>query len=51
VRYFAYIQVAKSEQELWDYYRKIVHPHFAMRKVLERKEIYTVFRDLFKKEE
>ncbi len=51
VRYFAYIQVAGSEQELWKYYTGISHPRFAMRKVLDTKEIYPVFRELFKKEQ
>lgn len=51
VRYFAYIQVAASDQELWGLYSRIGHPNFAMRKVLDRKEIYPVFRDLFKKEQ
>lgn len=50
-RYFAYIQVANSEQELWRHYKTITRPHFAMRKVLAPNEIYPVFRDLFKKEE
>ena len=51
VRYFAYIQVHPSEQELWKYYEQISHHHFAMRKVLDPKEIYPVFRELFKKEQ
>ena len=52
VRYFAYVQVAQTEQNLWDEYLALseTHPHFAMRKVLEASEIYPVFRDLFKKE-
>ncbi|MDX9844246.1 MAG: YeaH/YhbH family protein [Aquabacterium sp.] len=52
VRYFAYVQVAQTEQNLWDEYLALseTHPHFAMRKVLEASEIYPVFRELFKKE-
>jgi len=52
VRYFAYVQVAQTEQNLWDEYQGIAeaHAHFAMRKVLEPSQIYPVFRDLFKKE-
>jgi uncharacterized protein len=52
VRYFAYVQVAQTEQNLWDEYRGIAdaHAHFAMRKVLEPSQIYPVFRELFKKE-
>lgn len=52
VRYFAYVQVAQTEQNLWEEYLALseTHPHFAMRKVLEASEIYPVFRELFKKE-
>jgi uncharacterized sporulation protein YeaH/YhbH (DUF444 family) len=52
VRYFAYVQVAQTEQNLWDEYMGIAeaHPHFAMRKVLDPSQIYPVFRELFKKE-
>jgi uncharacterized sporulation protein YeaH/YhbH (DUF444 family) len=52
VRYYAYVQVAKTEQNLWDEYIGIAeaHKHFAMRKVLEPSQIYPVFRELFKKE-
>ena len=51
-RYFAYVQVAEPEQNLWEEYQQIaeVYPHFAMRKVLEPSHIYPVFRELFKKE-
>jgi hypothetical protein len=49
-RYFAYVQVAEEEQNLWEEYARLqeVQPHFAMRKVSEASEIYPVFRDLFK---
>jgi uncharacterized sporulation protein YeaH/YhbH (DUF444 family) len=52
VRYFAYVQVAQEEQNLWTEYLQLLdkHPNFAMRKVSEASEIYPVFRDLFKKE-
>jgi uncharacterized sporulation protein YeaH/YhbH (DUF444 family) len=52
VRYFAYVQVAQTEQNLWDEYLALGegHKNFAMRKVLEPSQIYPVFRDLFKKE-
>jgi uncharacterized sporulation protein YeaH/YhbH (DUF444 family) len=52
VRYFAYVQVAEAEQNLWDEYAQIAAevPHFAMRKVLQPSDIYPVFRELFKKE-
>lgn len=51
-RYFAYVQVAEEEQNLWQEYSTLLplFPHFAMRKVSQPGEIYPVFRDLFKKE-
>ncbi len=52
VRYFAYVQVAEEEQNLWQEYTQLqaAHKHFAMRKATEPSQIYPVFRDLFKKE-
>ena len=52
VRYYAYVQVAQTEQNLWDEYCSLAeaHKHFAMRKVLEASQIYPVFRELFKRE-
>ncbi|MDR2335297.1 MAG: YeaH/YhbH family protein [Burkholderiaceae bacterium] len=51
-RYFAYVQVAEEEQNLWQEYSELLpmFPHFAMRKVGQPSDIYPVFRDLFKKE-
>ena len=51
-RYYAYVQVAEEEQNLWDEYSQLlgVQRHFAMRKAVEASQIYPVFRDLFKKE-
>jgi uncharacterized sporulation protein YeaH/YhbH (DUF444 family) len=51
-RYFAYVQVADEEQNLWHEYTQLAqdHTNFAMRKVTEPSHIYPVFRDLFKKE-
>jgi uncharacterized sporulation protein YeaH/YhbH (DUF444 family) len=51
-RYFAYVQVAEEEQNLWEEYTQLLelHRHFAMRKATEASQIYPVFRDLFKKE-
>ena len=50
-RYFAYLQVAEEEQNLWEEYARLqaTHPHFAMRKVTQASQIYPVFRELFKK--
>jgi uncharacterized sporulation protein YeaH/YhbH (DUF444 family) len=51
-RYFAYVQVAEEEQNLWDEYAQLLgtYRHFAMKKAVSASEIYPVFRDLFKKE-
>jgi uncharacterized protein len=51
-RYFAYVQVAEEEQNLWDEYAQLAEQTkvFAMRKVTEAAQIYPVFRELFKKE-
>ena len=53
-RYFAYVQVADEEQNLWRGIRgswpTAQHSNFAMRKATEASQIYPVFRDLFKKE-
>ncbi|WP_425257000.1 YeaH/YhbH family protein [Rubrivivax sp. RP6-9] len=51
-RYYAYVQVAEEEQNLWEEYTQLQdgHRHFAMRKATSADQIYPVFRDLFKKE-
>jgi len=51
-RYFAYVQVADEEQNLWEEYARLQEgqKHFAMRKVTQASQIYPVFRDLFKAE-
>jgi uncharacterized protein len=51
-RYFAYVQVAEPEQNLWEMYTQLQdgNTNFAMRKATEQDQIYPVFRDLFKKE-
>ncbi|MEQ1693862.1 MAG: DUF444 family protein, partial [Gemmatimonas sp.] len=51
-RYFAYVQVAEEEQNLWEEYAQLAGQSkaFAMRKVTEASQIYPVFRELFKKE-
>jgi uncharacterized sporulation protein YeaH/YhbH (DUF444 family) len=51
-RYFAYVQVAEEEQNLWDEYSALAADSkvFAIRKATEASQIYPVFRDLFKKE-
>jgi uncharacterized sporulation protein YeaH/YhbH (DUF444 family) len=52
VRYFAYVQVAEEEQNLWEEYSRLLetHRHFAMRKATSADQIYPVFRELFRKE-
>lgn len=51
-RYYAYVQVAEEEQNLWEEYQRLAetHKNFAMRKTTDASQIYPVFRDLFKKE-
>jgi len=51
-RYYAYVQVAEEEQNLWEEYTQLleVNRHFAMRKATSADQIYPVFRELFKKE-
>jgi len=51
-RYYAYLQVAEEEQNLWQEYAQLAGQarHFAMRKVTSADQIYPVFRQLFRKE-
>ena len=51
-RYFAYLQVAEEEQNLWDEYTALAAEvkTLAIRKATSAAQIYPVFRDLFKKE-
>ncbi|MCM2544041.1 YeaH/YhbH family protein [Burkholderia glumae] len=50
-RYFAYIQVAPEEQNLWLEYAQLAlsQPHMAMKKAESAADIYPVFRELFEK--
>jgi uncharacterized protein len=50
-RYFAYVQVADEDQNLWEEYTRVRdgNPHFAMQKIVTPAQIFPVFRDLFKK--
>lgn len=50
-RYFAYIQVAQEEQNLWEEYLQLStsFAQFAMKKVGDAADIYPVFRELFEK--
>lgn len=53
-RYFAYIEVPETSEarksSLWAEYAQQQAPHFVMRRIHERGEIYPVFHELFKKE-
>jgi len=53
LQYYTYIEITEGErQELWEYYERVrerFDDHFAMRHLVERGEIYPVFRELFKK--
>jgi uncharacterized protein len=50
-RYFAYVQVADEDQNLWQEYTQVLqeHANFAMQKIAAPTDIYPVFRELFKK--
>jgi uncharacterized sporulation protein YeaH/YhbH (DUF444 family) len=53
-RYFAYIDIPTEGLDqistLWTAYQRIDAPHFAMKRVSRRADIYPVFRELFHKE-
>lgn len=52
-RYYAYLEVADAQTRLSSLsaaYKRIASDRFAMREVRERRDIYPVFRDLFKRE-
>jgi len=51
VRYFAYVQVADEDQNLWEEYTRVrdANTNFAMQKICTPAQIFPVFRDLFKK--
>lgn len=53
VQYFAYIEILpRDHQSLWEEYLQVknVYPNFAMQHITNMKEIYPVFRDLFKRQ-
>ena len=51
-RYYAYVQVADEEQNLWQEYSHLqeAHANFAMQKATAAEQIYLVLRALFQKE-
>lgn len=53
-RHYAYIEVNEFDfprmSSLWAGYETVARPHFAMRRVGQRSEIYPVFRELFARE-
>ncbi len=53
-RYFAYIEIPDIDDmrrsSLWAEYERETAAHFAMRRIRERREIFSVLHDLFKKE-
>jgi uncharacterized sporulation protein YeaH/YhbH (DUF444 family) len=50
-RYFAYVQVADEDQNLWEEYCRVrdANANFAMQKIVTPAQIFPVFRDLFRK--
>lgn len=54
VQYFAYVEIMpRHHQSLWDEYNQIkaVFPNFAMQHITHMKEIYPIFRELFKRQQ
>jgi uncharacterized sporulation protein YeaH/YhbH (DUF444 family) len=54
VQYFAYVEIMpRHHQSLWEAYLKIkeLSPNFAMQHIEDVKDIYPVFRELFKRQE
>jgi uncharacterized sporulation protein YeaH/YhbH (DUF444 family) len=51
VRYFAYVQVAEEDQNLWEEYSAVrsLHPEFSMQKITAPEQIFPVFRELFRR--
>jgi len=53
LQYFSYIEItARAHQALWASYKKILEQHpsvFAMKQLVDSKDIYPVFRELFQK--
>lgn len=53
-QYFAYVEIMpRHHQSLWDAYLEVAAqcPHFAMQHIEDVKDIYPVFRELFKRKE
>jgi uncharacterized sporulation protein YeaH/YhbH (DUF444 family) len=53
-RYYAYIDIPgaglAAMSPLWQAYQRIAQPHFALKRVSSRADIYPVFRELFQRE-
>ena len=52
-RYYAYIEITQRQhQSLWREYEMVAneYSHFAMKHIQEEKDIFPIFRELFKKE-
>jgi uncharacterized sporulation protein YeaH/YhbH (DUF444 family) len=54
VQYFAYVEIMpRHHQSLWDEYTQVnaAFPNFAMQHITHMKEIYPIFRELFKRQQ
>lgn len=53
IQYYAYIEIAELNQNLWDEYEKVseIFENFQMQRVVDRSQVYPVFRNLFKKKD
>ena len=54
VQYFAYVEIAERHQNLWYTYKQVekeFSDYFSQQKIVDRSDIYPVFRRLFEKRE
>lgn len=54
MQYFAYVEIMpRNHQSLWEEYNlvKDIFPNFAMQNITHMKEIYPIFRELFKRQQ
>ncbi len=54
MQYFAYVEIMpRNHQSLWDEYTQVkaAFPNFAMQHITHMKEIYPIFRELFKRQQ
>ena len=53
LRYFAYVEITQRDhQSLWMQYQQLLetHDNFAMQNIVDQSDIYSVFREFFRKQ-